>query len=68
MFTAAKGNEFKDEAEAEGLVQDIKALNYSRKPRYSAKRREGMSDSSADEMTVVIIDSESVKKYIPRSG
>ena len=49
MFTAAKENEFKDEAEVEGLVRVTKALNYSREPRYSIKRRERTPDSLADE-------------------
>lgn len=49
MFTAAKESEFKDEAVAVALVQDIKARNYNRKPKYSAKRRKEISDSLADE-------------------
>ena len=48
-FTAAKESEFKDEAVAVALVQDIKALNYNRKPKYSIKRRKGILDSLADE-------------------
>lgn len=49
MFTAAKENEFKDEAVAVALVQDIRARNYNRKPRYSVKTRKEILDSSADE-------------------
>jgi len=49
MFTAAKESEFKDEAVAVASVQDIKAQNYNRKQRYSAKRRKEILDSLADE-------------------
>ena len=49
MFTAAKENEFKDEAVEVGLVQDIRVRNYNRKPRYSVKTRNEILDSSADE-------------------
>ena len=49
MFTAAKENEFKDEAVEVALVQDIRARNYNRKPRYSVKARKEILDSSADE-------------------
>ena len=51
MFTAAKENEFKDEAAAGALVQDTKAPNYNTKPRYSVRRRKEMPGSSADEAT-----------------
>ena len=49
MFTAAKENEFKDEAVAVALVQDIRARNYNRKSRYSVKTRKEILDSSVDE-------------------
>lgn len=53
MFIAAKESEFKGVAVAVALVQDTKALNYNRKPRYSIKRRKGMLDSLADEAAVI---------------
>ena len=52
MCTAAKENEFKDEAVAVALVQDIRARNYNRKPRYSVKTRKEILDSSADEQAL----------------
>ena len=52
MFTAAKENEFKDEAVAVALVQDTRARNYNRKPRYSVKTRKEILDSSADEQAL----------------
>ena len=55
MFTAAKESEFKDEAVAVALVQDIKARNYNRKPRCSVKRRKGILDSLADEAALKVL-------------
>lgn len=66
MFTAAKENEFKDEAGAVALVLDIKVLNFNRKPRYSAKRRKVMPDSSADETTLELF--QQVQQSIQLSG
>ena len=50
MFTAAKESEFRDEVEVEALVQDTKALNYSKEPRCSTKREKRIAGSSVDEM------------------
>ena len=52
MFTVAKVSEYRDGAEVEGLEPDTKALNYSKEPRFSIKRRERTRDSLADEMEV----------------
>ena len=50
MFTAAKESEFRDEVEVEALVQDTKALNYSKEPRCSTNREKRIAGSSVDEM------------------
>ena len=67
MFTAAKENEFKDEAGEAALVQDIKALNFNRKPRYSVKRRK-MPDSLADEATFKLSQQMQVLRCFAQEG
>ena len=48
MSTAVKEREFRDVvAAAEGMVRDIKARSYNRKPRY-LKERPAIRDNSLD--------------------
>ncbi|KAJ7394424.1 ATP-dependent RNA helicase ddx18 [Desmophyllum pertusum] len=67
---SSKGERIQRRGGGGGFGAGYKSSKLQQKAKIFSKRREGMSDSSADEMTVVIIDSESVKKYkdIPRSG
>ena len=47
MSTTVKEREFRDVAAAEGMVRDIKARSYNRKPRY-LKERPAIRDNSPD--------------------
>ena len=47
MSTAVKEREFRDVVAAEGMVRDIKARSYNRKPRY-LKERPVIRDNSPD--------------------
>ena len=47
MSTAVKEREFRDVVAAEGMVRDIKAQSYNRKPRF-LKERPAILDNSPD--------------------